>query len=436
MTPADERETIDADRMRKVLHFVAELGEVVASSTEMKPILDWFVQNVTPLLEADEGRLSLLTEDDTSSTHTVVRVRPGSQNASGSWPHLLDTIVTGHLMAQGGHLATPDITADERLPFLKGLDTRVRSVLAVPLKVHDRMSGVLAVTQSGPGRHWSQDEVELLTIVARNSAEVIERARLRLEAEAKKRLEEEARRVAQELKAAADTQMFLVPSQPLRLERWQVTGSVTPARQVGGDSFDYFLVGGRRLALAIGDVSGKGMPAALLMGAAQGALRSICNTDRPLPVKIRLLNREVTQKREPGKFITLFYGELDPDGGALRYVNAGHNYPLLRHADGHIETLVDGGLMLGFAEDTDYVEGEAAMGPGDSLLLYSDGVTEAMDLRRRDYGDERLQQVWGRCGALGPEAAIREIMRDVESFRGGAPQSDDITLVVLGAAPA
>jgi sigma-B regulation protein RsbU (phosphoserine phosphatase) len=334
------------------------------------------------------------------------------------------------------HIATPDLLADDRFPGLRGLDTRVRALLAVPLTVGNRITGMLAVTQPTPGRHWTADDVELLAIVGGNSAGVIEQARLRVEAEEKKRLEAEAKRLAHELDQARDTQMRLVPAEPLRLGSWEVTGRVVPARQVGGDSFDYFVVGGRRLGFSIGDVSGKGMPAALLMMTAQGYLRVFCTGDRPLPEKLRLLNQGVVRSAQPGKFITLFYGELDPEEGVLRYVNAGHNYPLLRRADGSLEPLIEGGLMLGFGEDMEFVEGEASMAPGDTLLLYSDGVSEAMDLRGQEYGETRLQEAWRRHGTLPPAECIAKLMAEVESFRAGAPQSDDITLVVLASPPA
>jgi sigma-B regulation protein RsbU (phosphoserine phosphatase) len=333
-------------------------------------------------------------------------------------------------------VATPDILADERFQGLKGLDTRIRAMLAVPLKLENRLTGLLAVTEAAAGRQWTEDDVELLSIVAGNSAGVIEQARLRVEAEEKKRLEAEARRIDNEFEQARATQMRIVPAHPLRLGSWEVSGRVTPARQVGGDSFDYFLVGGRRLGFSIGDVSGKGLSAALLMMTAQSYLRVFCSSDRPLPEKIRLLNQGVTHSAEPGKFITLFYGELDPEEGLLRYVNAGHNYPFLRRADGSLEPLIEGGLVLGFSEDMEYAQGESSMAPGDSLLLYSDGVSEAMDLRRQEYGEDRLQEVWCRFGTLPPEDFIAKLMSELEAFRAGAPQSDDITLVVLGAARA
>jgi len=436
--PQDEPESA---RLRKAMHFLAALGEVVASSTELQPILDWIVLKTSALLSADEGCLRLITKDVPGS---LTLVRPAAQQlGSGSWPRPVAMSVTGFVVHHDGAVVTPDLLADERFPGLRGCETRVRALLAVPLRVENRITGLLAVTQAEPGRRWSDDDLELLTIVAGNSAGVIEQARLRVEAlqkerlEAEKaRLENEARRMERELDQARDTQMRLVPAGPLRLGPWEVAGRVTPARQVGGDSFDYFVVGGRRLGFAIGDVSGKGMPAALLMMTAQGYLRVYCTGERPLPEKMRLLNQSVTRSAQPGKFITLFYGELDPGEGLLRYVNAGHNYPLLRRADGSLEPLIEGGLMLGFGEELEFAEGTVEMTPGDALLVYSDGVSEAMDLHQQDYGEDRLQEAWRRLGTLPPGECIARFMAELEAFRAGAPQSDDITLVVLAAPPA
>jgi sigma-B regulation protein RsbU (phosphoserine phosphatase) len=434
--PASSPEELDSERLRKALHFLAELGQVVASNTQLQPILDWVVLRTTQLLEADEGCLRLLEAEAGLPTSRTMIKKQSQGIISGSWPPIVAMSVTGYLLHRGDHVATPDILADERFQGLKGLDTRIRAMLAVPLKLENRLTGLLAVTEAAAGRQWTEDDVELLSIVAGNSAGVIEQARLRVEAEEKKRLEAEARRIDNEFEQARATQMRIVPAHPLRLGSWEVSGRVTPARQVGGDSFDYFLVGGRRLGFSIGDVSGKGLSAALLMMTAQSYLRVFCSSDRPLPEKIRLLNQGVTHSAEPGKFITLFYGELDPEEGLLRYVNAGHNYPFLRRADGSLEPLIEGGLVLGFSEDMEYAQGESSMAPGDSLLLYSDGVSEAMDLRRQEYGEDRLQEVWRRFGTLPPEDFIAKLMSELEAFRAGAPQSDDITLVVLGAARA
>src|SRR5206468_147216 len=146
---------------------------------------------------------------------------------------------------------------------------------------------------------------------------------------------------------------------------------------------------------------------------------------------IRQVNRAVIR---PGsdKFVTMFYAEIDATRGALRYTNAGHNYPLVRRADGSIVDLTTGGLPLGLIDDAAYEQGECAFAPGDALLLYSDGVTEAFDAQQREFGDERLRSLWTGLGA-GPCAAVIDgVFSAVEAFRGHALQSDDMTIVVVG----
>jgi len=424
----------DPQRLMAVLQFLQELGQVVASNTELQPILDWIVAKTTAMFDAEEGSIRLLEpHGDSPTAKTIVRKQTAGI-VSGSWPPAVAMSVMGYLLHRGDHVASPDLLQDARFPGLRGIDTRVRSVLAVPLKVDNRVTGVLAVTQSTPGREWGPGEVQLLGIVAGNSAGVIEQARLRAEAMEKQRLQEEAKRLERELNLARDIQMNLVPSRPLRLGPWEIFGRVVPARQVGGDAFDYFAIEQDRLGFAIADVSGKGVPAALMMSNVQASLRAFCDGRHPIPEMIRSVNQSVTRSAAPGKFITLFYGELDREGN-LRFTNAGHNYPLLRRKDGSIEELKDGGPPLGLFEDTEFAEGRSSLAPGDTLLLYSDGVSEANDVAFAEFGEDRLRELWVAHGAEPSDRSIATLLAEVEGFRGPAAQSDDITLVVLGARP-
>ena len=229
--------------------------------------------------------------------------------------------------------------------------------------------------------------------------------------------------------------MSFIPSRPLAIGGWEILGRVVPARQVGGDAFDYFLVDGGRLCFAIADVSGKGVPAALLMSNAQASLRAFCDGRQNVPEAVRHINQSVSRSAS-GKFITLFYGEFEPATGRLRYTNAGHNYPLVRRRDGAVEELREGGLPLGLFEDAEYRQGDIELEPGDSLLLYSDGISEAMDVRDREFGEDRLTELWKQRGSRRPAGVIEDVLVEVERFRGAAPQSDDMTVVVLGAQPA
>ena len=424
----------DPQRLMAMLQFLTELGQVVASNTEMQPILDWIVVRITAMFEADEGSIKLLGPDADSPSAKTLVVKPKAGLTSGSWPPALGMSVMGYLLHRGDHVASPDILADSRFAGLRGLETRVRSVLAVPLKVDNRITGVLAVTQATPGREWTAGEVQLLSIVAGNSAGVIEQARLRAEAMEKQRLQEEARRLERELDLARDIQMNLVPSRAFKLGMWEIFGRVFPAKQVGGDSFDYFAVENERLGFAIADVSGKGGPAALLMSNGQASRRAFCAGNMPIPEKIALVNESVARSAAPGKFITLFYGELDPQG-VLRFTNAGHNYPLLRRRDGTIEELKEGGMPLGLFDGATFLEGQVTLTPGDTLLLFSDGVSEANDIRGEEFGDDLLRELWLKHGAEPAESSIAALLARIEAFRGSAAQSDDITMVVLQARP-
>jgi len=424
--------TPDPQRLMAELQFLTELSMVVASHTELQPILDWMVEKTTAMFGADEGSIKLLgpeLSEPTVKTRVYAKRDPGT--ASGSWPSMVSMHVMGYLMAKNEPLATPDLVSDSRLPGLKGTDTRVRAVLAVPLKVENRFTGMLAITHATPGRVWGPEDIQLLTIVASNSAGVIEQARLRVEARERQRLSEEAEKLQRELNLAREIQMTLVPSRPLRTGVWEVMGRVVPAREVGGDAFDYFLLGPHRLGVAIADVSGKGIPAALLMSNLQASTRAFCDGRNRIPEAMRQINVSVARAASSGKFITFFYAELDLERGRLFYSNAGHNYPLLRRRNGALVELREGGLPLGILDNSEYGMGEELLSAGDALLLYSDGISEALDLRNHEYGEDRLKELWAARSRPTPEATIAALMDDVGAFRGRAVQSDDMTVVVV-----
>jgi phosphoserine phosphatase RsbU/P len=425
--------TPDAQRLQAELQFVTELCEVVASNAELQPILDWIVHKTTGLLSADEGSIKLLGPEMAGpSVKTIIR-RENPGLSSGSWPQAASMSVMGFLLHRGEALASSDLPADPRFPGLRSGSGRVRAVLAVPLKVGNRITGMLAVTQAEPGRQWTPHDAQLLAIVASNSAAVIEQARLRVENLEKQRLEEETRRNERELEQARQIQMRLVPTGPLVVGPWQVEGRVVPARMVGGDAFNYRELGEGRLGVAIADVSGKGVPAALLMANLQASLWAFCNGRRPIREALRFINESVVRSAAGGKFITLFYGEIDPAAETLSYVNAGHNFPLLRRRDGGLDVLREGGLPLGIVDDADYAQGVVAFRPGDSLMMYSDGLSEALDLGQNEFGEDRLRALWEEHGERPPHEVIHLVLERISDFRGRASQNDDMTIVVVGA---
>lgn len=430
-SPSSHPETPPQDE----IEFISELCAVVAEQSELQPILDWLVTKSTRLLGADECSIKLVTGGGgMAQTLIFDSRRAGLEAGTTTWPPALKATVMGFLLSQPGELASADVTVDPRFPALKSLKGNVRALLAQPLKVDGQVTGMLAVSNSQPGREWSREDIRLMGIVASHSASVIEKARLRVEAEAKRRLELEKESLEKELMLARDIQMRLVPDAPLLHGPWRAIGRLVPAKQVGGDLYDYFVIDDDRAALCIADVAGKGVPAALLVSTVASSIRAFADGRHSPKEVVEQLNSAVTRSSAAGKFVTFFYAELDRTRGVLRYVNAGHNYPLLRRASGEILSLEAGGMPLGLFPGAPYEEAEVAFAPGDSLLMFSDGIPEAMDSFHQEYGDERLEAHW-RGHANQPGAALLDrVYEDVERFRGAAPQSDDMTMLVVTSA--
>jgi phosphoserine phosphatase RsbU/P len=398
------------------IEFLAELSRVVASSQNLNSVLEWIVEETPKRLAADGGSIKLTGDDDI--TVSVIRRMDGY----GSWPRAITISVMGYLQLTHGPLATADILADPRFPGMRGLESPVRAILAVPLQVGARIIGMLGVGRREAGREWSPEEIRLAEIVAAHSAEVIEILRHR------RRTDE----LQQEIAMAGKLQQSLLPVAPLRFGPWEITGRVVPARHVGGDYFDYFALDRDRVGLAIADVVGKGLPAAMLVSSISVLVRLSCDGRRPLGDAFAQMNRYLAHWDDPRKSATLFFGEMDFRRGLMRYVRAGHNYPLVRRAGGQVEELREGERPLGLFADVEYEEGQVRIEDGDTLLLYSDGVTDAKRPDGELFGEERLASLWGRCPDGAPERSVEKILEEVSAFRGVEPQSDDISVVVAG----
>lgn len=241
-------------------------------------------------------------------------------------------------------------------------------------------------------------------------------------------LEKERDRMEGELELARRIQTRLLPSHAPRLAGLEIEGRSEPAREVGGDYYDHLVLGDDRVLLVIADVSGKGVPAALLMSAFRASLMSQDPATGPAKMAVRL-NEFLHHSVEPGKFVTAFVGILDGRTGRLAYANAGHNPPLLMRADGSAEWLAAGGLILGIMPESQFESGEAELRPGDLLLMYTDGVTEGADATGDQFGEDRLVETVRRrrSGSVGELA--ESIVREVRAFEGASGPADDLTVL-------
>jgi len=243
-------------------------------------------------------------------------------------------------------------------------------------------------------------------------------------------LEKERDRLESELALARRIQSRLLPSEPPRVPGWEIAGASESAREVGGDYYDHIDLGGGRIVLVIADVSGKGVPAALLMSAFRAALVSQDLTGAEPSAVARRLNEFLHQSVEPGRFVTAFVAFLDTSTGHMLYVNAGHNPPFLLRADGHIESLSEGGTILGILPLSAFTSGETVLGPGDLLALYTDGVTEGADATGEMWGEDRLLDALRKRVSMPSAQLVREVVDEVRGFEGETGPADDITMLI------
>jgi serine phosphatase RsbU (regulator of sigma subunit) len=250
----------------------------------------------------------------------------------------------------------------------------------------------------------------------------------RLVHQAQERLERE--RLEHELRVARRIQQASLPKEVPELAGWQIAHHYQPAREVGGDFYDFLELGDGHLGLVVGDATGKGMPAALVMSTTLGMLRAVApSLDSPGEV-LRRINEALSARIPPSTFVTCFYAILEPESGRLLYANAGHNLPCRRH-DGQADELRARGMPLGLIPGMAYEEKEAMLETGDSVLFYSDGLVEAHDPQRREmFGFPRLREFVGRHGEEG--VPVDFLMEELYSFVGeNWEQEDDITLLTL-----
>lgn len=233
-----------------------------------------------------------------------------------------------------------------------------------------------------------------------------------------------------DLEIARQIQFGLLPFEPFLRPDVAIHAAMRPANTVGGDYFDIIELGEGRIAFAVGDVAGKGIPAALLMALLQGSLRTLLSAGLRGPDLMRTLNAHLYANIPSNRLITLFYGEYDPGAGALRYVNGGHNAPFILRA-GAVERLPATGMALGIVADGAFDAKEATLAPGERLFLFTDGVTEAFDAQEREYGEERLEAWLLGHPALPAPALIEGVREDVLAFCGRARPRDDMTMMIV-----
>ena len=233
-----------------------------------------------------------------------------------------------------------------------------------------------------------------------------------------------------DLSQAADIQQGMLPDEAPKVAGADLAGFNAACRTVGGDYFDFFPYSDGRVGMVLGDVSGKGMPASLLMMQLHARVQLVADEPGDLGALMVRLNKVTCAKCPSNRFVTFFFSVLDPATGELRFANAGHNPPIIVRASGNAEMVEGGGPVLGILSSAHYAEAKRQLEHGDMVVLYSDGVTEANNTNYDEYGEERFIEVLCRHRHEPAAKIVEAVNKSLADFTAGAPQADDITLVV------
>lgn len=431
-----------------VFDFLHGLGEAFRETIKPHDLHRLIVEGATRILDAHGGALYL---SDRSGNKLVpaflskgcpplVPVPGHILHQAATTPAALEGFLRMHTVPPGEGLigtvwqtAQPVCLADvhevPELARLRETPLGTASVMATPLLYGKQNMGVLALGNGPMGAPFSQSDFVVFKSIAEQSAFALYNAIIYSEANEKKRLDHD-------LEIARDIQRILLPEQSPAIPGFEIAGVNIPARQVSGDYFDYIRIDGHRLGVAIADVSGKGVPASLIMAICRSVLRSQAPQNSSPAEVLKAVNRQLYPDIREDMFISMAYLVIDHLNGSVTLARAGHDAPLLyRRAQETVELIKSPGMVLGIDSGSvfDRVSSDFAitLERDDCLVLYTDGVTEALDINGYEFGLERMIQSVRASAANGAPAIIKRLIDDLRNFVGAQPQNDDITLITI-----
>ncbi len=419
--------TVDIEREIRNLNAILEVSRAMSSEVQLDSLLQVIMQKTSEVMEAERTSLFLYDERRKELWSKIAQELGPSQEIR--FP--VGVGIAGHVAQTRQGINLADAYVDPRFnpDFDKQTGYRTRSLLCLPLLTSaGKLIGVVQVLNKKGNSIFDERDESLLEAFGAHAAVALERAQL-IEAYVEKQRMEEA------LKLAHDIQMSMLPKRfppfPQRSD-FDLYAVIEPAREVGGDFYDFLLLDDDSLGLAIGDVSGKGIPAALFMSMTKTLLRVIASKQHRPEAVLAELNTELCRENDTGMFVTLFYGILHLRTGALEYSNGGHNPPYVLARNGAVELLAKAkGMALGVLTGAKYQAKTIRLRAGDGLFLYTDGVTEAMDRAHNLFSDHRLYECLTRMNGVAPVEIIHSVLEEVQQFSSGAEQSDDITALAV-----
>lgn len=404
------------------LQVLYRVTESIRSVWDLKDLLHKLMDILWEVVTPHRGIILLRDPEDGTLDPVVVRVHEGASDEI----HISRGIVE-RCMAEQVAVLVSDAPSDVRFSANESvIRGKIRSAICVPLVSKSGVEGVIYIDSQVPGEvYYTQEDLELMKGIAAQAALAIENARLTTQLIERQKLEKE-------LELARSIQVALLPKKPPEAPGVSFAAMSVPARKVGGDYYDFFELSDGRIALVVADVSGKGMPAAILTATIRASLRmeTHVHPDLPLSQLMAAVNTWTCKDVSNNMFVTLFFGIFDPQRRTFEYSNAGHLPPLLFKRDGSYRQLVAGGCFLGIMEFVDYETENLEVEKGDTLLVLTDGVTDTHNAQKQVFGMERVIATVQRNLHLPPEELRDELYEATLLFRGPEEQFDDVTILI------
>lgn len=407
----------------ELLGLISKVGVALLSMSGLSETLDQVATLVFESVPAERCIIMLRDSDMPDGMKIMVARYRGQDDPIGEVR--ISRTVMDEVLKNGRSVLTADAQHDPKYASQTMVLQGIRSVLAVPLNVDERnIFGIIYADSPTYETTFTEEHLNILTTLASVASIRVENATLLEESMERQRME-------RELELATEIQQRFQPSAPPIEPGYEFQGISFSCYEIGGDYYDFIKRPDNKMIVALGDVSGKGTGAALLMSSLHAAIHAQASARSSLEQTVVSVNQYLAENTPANRFVTLFVAELDLESGILRYINAGHNPPLIGRNDGAINELASGGLPLGIIPGAEFEVGETVLGPGESLLIYSDGVSEANNLAEEEFGMERLRDVVKRNLDASASGLRDKVESALSAFTQTAPANDDITLVIV-----
>lgn len=406
----------------RVFQAISEMGRMLILPGSGEEMFDKALELLQGAIPTE--RVALLLSKPGGQGLSLAASRLSGRRPAGSFT--ISRTILRELLNQKNAILISDPQADSRFAEQKSIvGSGIRSAMAVPLFDQEEVLGVLYADTTNPLHRYTEDFLRVTATFGNVLAAKITNHNLLKERQAKEVLEAE-------LKVASQIQSQLLPAELLHIERYSLSAFQAQCKSVGGDLYDVAELADGRILFLLADVSGKGMGAALLMSNVLAAFRIMyAAQDLRLLDAVSLVSRQLLKFSRPGDFATLFICVLCPKTNTLRYINAGHNSPIVVRSNGRMEDLDSSGIPIGTFDISGWKEEAVELGRGDFLFIFTDGISEATNDQGEMYEEDRLKRFLLDSKDLSPGELTESVLDQVNGFTGGAPQSDDITMMVL-----